>query len=73
MAENAGEILVKINGEERLIPAGKSVRGVLEHLGIEVERVAVELDRKIVRKTDWDGTIVGRGAEMEIVVFVGGG
>lgn len=73
MVESVGEILVKINGEERRIPAGKSVRGLLDFLGIEADRVAVELDRKIVRKADWEGTAVGTGAEVEIVMFVGGG
>ncbi len=73
MVENTGEILVKINGEERSVPAGKSVGGLLEFLGIEADRVAVELDRRIVRKGDWAGTMVGAGAEVEIVMFVGGG
>lgn len=73
MVENTGEILVKINGEERSVPAGKSVRGLLDYLGIEADRVAVELDRKIVRKGDWARTMVGAGAEVEIVMFVGGG
>jgi sulfur carrier protein len=73
MAENMGEILVKVNGEERSVPEGKSVRELLEFLAIDAERVAVELNRRIVRKGEWDATPVLAGAEVEIVMFVGGG
>jgi sulfur carrier protein len=36
-------------------------------------RVAVELDRAIVRKSDWDAVEVRDGAQLEVVWFVGGG
>jgi thiamine biosynthesis protein ThiS len=35
--------------------------------------VAVELDRSIVQRQVWDQTVVGPGAALEIVQFVGGG
>lgn len=70
---NAGEILVKINGEERRVPAGGTVATLLDYLGMEAERVAVELNRQIVRKGEWGTAAVGEGAEVEIVMFVGGG
>jgi sulfur carrier protein len=73
MAENIGEILVKINGEERSIPLGKNVNGLLQYLRIEADRVAVELNKRIVRKSEWESTLVLAGAEVEIVMFVGGG
>jgi len=33
----------------------------------------VELNRNIVRKTDWESCVVEAGAELEVVHFVGGG
>ena len=36
-------------------------------------RLAVELDRAIVKKTEWPATPVSAGARLEIVQFVGGG
>jgi thiamine biosynthesis protein ThiS len=64
---------VVINGHPRQVPAGLSVAGLLRHLGIDPERVAIELNREIVRKPAWETTGVGPGAELEIVQFVGGG
>ena len=66
-------IAIEVNGEPRAVPQGLSVTALLDHLGIEADRVAVELDRAIVRKTDWASTPVRGGANVEIVMFVGGG
>jgi thiamine biosynthesis protein ThiS len=35
--------------------------------------VAVELNREIVRKSEWESAGIGPGASVEIVWFVGGG
>ena len=64
---------IVVNGEERSVPDGQSVSSLLAVLGIEAGRVAVELDRSIIRKPDWDSTMVQDGARLEIVQFVGGG
>lgn len=64
---------IVVNGEERSVPQGQTVSSLLAALGIEAGRVAVELDRAIVRKADWDSTTVREGAKVEIVQFVGGG
>ena len=67
------QIEVVINGESRGVPAGLNVASLLAALGIEGDRVAVELNRAIVAKRDWPGTPVSAGATLEIVQFVGGG
>ena len=66
-------VRIVVNGEERLVPEGENVRSLLAVLGIEADRVAVELDRSIVRKADWDSTAIRDGSRIEIVQFVGGG
>ena len=66
-------IEVTVNGVCRTIPEGKSILELLELLDVPAERVAVELDRAIVRKLDWGSTIVEAGARIEVVQFVGGG
>ena len=66
-------VRIVVNGEERSVPAGENVRSLLRILGIEADRVAVELDRSIVRKPDWESTTVVDGSRIEIVQFVGGG
>jgi thiamine biosynthesis protein ThiS len=67
------QIEVAINGEIRPIPRGLTIRQLLELLELDAARVAVELDRRIVKPHDWAATPVASGARLEIVQFVGGG
>ena len=47
-------IRVYINGEPHQVPAQQSVAGLLHELSVPAERVAIELNKTIVRKTfDW--------------------
>jgi len=64
---------IVINGEPRDIPGGLTVLTLLTYLGIGTDRVAVELNREIVRQARWAETPVDAGAQVEIVQFVGGG
>jgi thiamine biosynthesis protein ThiS len=66
-------IEIRLNGEPRRIPAGTTVAGLLKLLGIQGDRVAVELNRSIVRRTDWDAAAIEPQAGVEVVHFVGGG
>lgn len=67
------KIQVTVNGEPRTINPGSSVVDMLQQLGIDGQRVAVELNRLIVRKGEWPATLVEAGSQVEIVEFVGGG
>ena len=74
MQENQTNLVeIVVNGEARAVPGGLNVAGLLAWLGVDGGRVAVELDRRIMRKAAWDGTPVEAGAQVEIVQFVGGG
>jgi thiamine biosynthesis protein ThiS len=64
---------VIVNGETREITPGQSVSGLLQSLNIPSDRVAVELNKAIVRKRDWGSTLVAPDSQIEIVEFVGGG
>ncbi|MDE3198725.1 MAG: sulfur carrier protein ThiS [Acidobacteriota bacterium] len=64
---------VTINGERRTVPGGTTVFDVLRSLELDPERVAIELNRAIVKRDLWPSTPVDSGAEVEIVQFVGGG
>lgn len=66
-------IRITVNGEPREVPCGQSVAGLLDALNIASERVAVELNKSIVRKRDWREVTVSNGSQIEIVEFVGGG
>jgi thiamine biosynthesis protein ThiS len=66
-------IEISVNGESRSVEAGLTLLDLLARLGIQADRVAVEKDRLIVRKTEWASTPIQAGAQLEIVQFVGGG
>lgn len=67
------EILIHVNGAPRTVPEGLNVLALLGELNLDPARVAVELNREIVRKPEWDSTVIDAGASLEIVTFVGGG
>ncbi len=63
-----------INGEEREFAAdGLTVAGLVEHMGMKSDRVAIELNRDIVARERWSATPLSEGDRLEIVHFVGGG
>lgn len=62
-----------VNGEPRQVPAGLSVRGLIEHLGLVDGPVAVERNRQVVPRARHDSTAVAEGDVIEVVHFVGGG
>ncbi len=64
---------ITVNGEAREVPANLRVSELLSHLNLGLDRVAVELNRTLIRKRDWAQTPVPAGAQVEIVEFVGGG
>ena len=66
-------IEVVVNGEPKRVPEGLDVARLLAWLAVDPSRVAVELNREIVRKMQWNSTPVQDGARIEIVWFVGGG
>ena len=65
---------VQINGEQREL-AVTSVRlsELIAQLSLAPQRIAVEVNRQIVRRDEWECTEVNDGDRVEIVHFVGGG
>jgi len=66
-------IEIVVNGEQRRVDDGMTIAGLLREIALDPARVAVELDRQIVRKGEWDRSVLANGARLEIVQFVGGG
>ena len=64
---------VTINGEHREILDGLNIAGILEHLGMPRDRVAIERNLNILPRAKWNETLVEPSDSFEIVQFVGGG
>jgi thiamine biosynthesis protein ThiS len=66
-------LTIRVNGEPRIVAEGLTIVDLLAELGLRPDRVAVEMNRTIVKQPQWAETEVPPGAELEIVQFVGGG
>jgi thiazole synthase len=64
---------ITLNGETRRLDAPLSVRGLLESLGLDPAKIAVERNLEIVPRSTYDQVKVGPGDRLEIVHFIGGG
>ena len=64
---------VELNGEPKELAEGTTLLALVEQLALAPERVAVELNRGVVRRADWPATRLSDGDRVEIVHFVGGG
>ena len=66
-------IEIVVIGDPLQVPTGTTITGLLAILAIPGDRVAVELDRSIIKNIFWTETQLRPGSQVEIVHFVGGG
>jgi len=64
---------VFVNDEGRDFNSGISLAELITQLDLPVARIAIELNREVVRRSDWGSTMLNDGDRIEIVHFVGGG
>jgi thiamine biosynthesis protein ThiS len=62
-----------INGENRDFDNITTLSELVSHLGMKPDRVAIELNRELIRRDRWPQTKLSDGDQLEIVHFVGGG
>jgi len=67
------EVGITVNGGEQVIPAKTTVVGLLDILGIEADRIAVEVNHEIVTRRLHATHVLSNGDRVEIVTMVGGG
>jgi thiamine biosynthesis protein ThiS len=66
-------LAIRVNGEERRVPAGLSIAEMLSELGLNPQRVAVERNFEVVPRSTLADVRVEDGDRYEVVHFVGGG
>lgn len=64
---------IHINGELREIEEQTSLPELIVTLKLKAEQVAIELNQKVVRRAQWESTVLQADDRVEIVHFVGGG
>ena len=63
---------IQVNGEPREVAAATGL-ALVEELGLDVRKVAVERNLEIVPKSLHASTAIADGDRIEVVQFVGGG
>ena len=62
-----------INGEPKEIERELNLQELLKRLELPSERIAVELNKTVVRKKDWETVKIADSDKIEVIHFVGGG
>jgi thiamine biosynthesis protein ThiS len=64
---------IQVNGEPREVEENISLPQLVAELKLKAEQVAIELNHNVVRRGQWDRTLLQADDKVEIVHFVGGG
>ncbi len=64
---------VIVNGSPLELAEPSTIPDLLAKLELKGDRLAVEINRRIIRRPDWPITLLAEGDKVEIVNFVGGG
>jgi sulfur carrier protein len=72
-AKSGTAILIKLNGEPRAIEGDARLTSLIEQLRLKRGRIAIEINRAVIPKAEWEKIVLQSGDTVEIVNFVGGG
>ena len=64
---------IEVNGETRTVDDGLTVADLIQLFDLTPNRVAVEVNEKLVRRATFADTPLSDGDRVEIVTLVGGG
>lgn len=64
---------IEINGSPTVVEDGISAAQLVEQLGLAGKRIAMEINREIVPRSEYATMILKDGDEVEVVHAIGGG
>jgi sulfur carrier protein len=64
---------ISVNGENRTIEANSNLAQLLEALDLQGKRIAVEVNRDIVPRSEYGSFVLSDNDQVEIVNAIGGG
>ena len=67
------KIKIKLNGRVISIPANTTVSKVIKNIKAQPNKIAIELNRKIINKKKINKLKLKNNDKLEIVHFIGGG
>ena len=64
---------VVINGEKKEITDGMTILDMIQSLRLKPERIAVELNRRVLERENYVGQRINENDRIELLRFLGGG
>ena len=64
---------ILVNGETKEFEKELSISELLNELDLSSKLIAIELNKNVIRKKDWEDIKINENDKIEIVHFVGGG
>jgi thiamine biosynthesis protein ThiS len=64
---------IQVNGQDHDLPGPTTLARLIERLGLDARKVAIERNLEIVPRSTYADTSLKEGDKLEIVNFVGGG
>tara|TARA_Y100001970_G_scaffold289681_1_gene420854 strand:+ start:12 stop:230 length:219 start_codon:yes stop_codon:yes gene_type:complete len=71
--KNKNKIKIKVNGRKLQLNQSSTLDSVVKKLNIPLNKVAIELNRKIINKKKIKNIKIVNNDNVEIVYFIGGG
>jgi thiamine biosynthesis protein ThiS len=66
-------INIILNGENKQVESNILLSNLLLDLNLSADKIAVEINKNVVRKKDWQSININEADKIEIIHFVGGG
>ncbi|HBE81867.1 MAG: sulfur carrier protein ThiS [Blastocatellia bacterium] len=66
-------VTIVLNGEQKKIEAEVTLDRLLDLFSLPRQRVAIELNKQVVRREQWETTKLKDSDLIEVIHFVGGG
>ncbi|MCE3255187.1 MAG: thiamine biosynthesis protein ThiS [Rickettsiaceae bacterium] len=67
------KLTITLNGEERALEQQISIKALIEELGLDVKKIAIEKNYEIILPEQFGENMLSEGDRIEIVHFIGGG
>ncbi|TDX59306.1 sulfur carrier protein ThiS [Orenia marismortui] len=64
---------LKVNGQQQVLEEEVKLTDFLESKGLELDRLVIEYNKKVVSKEEWEDIILKDQDSLEVLRFVGGG
>lgn len=66
-------MLITLNGQKKDITSAANLKHLIEHCSPANAHVIAELNGSVVKRPDWEQTVIREGDKVELVNLVGGG